>query len=613
MWCRRRCSAFSFLKFETMTVVVTLDESPIHKLSPVRKRPRSFKGPLRVLRLCLLGIALPTALVSVPLYLRYHVYANQLYPFAVSDMRLLDRRISTFWCQSQVVKLNDNATFNAFLLPQDPPMASTLKPVSMVREIYLEDDMKEYWGFYLLAGSTVTVSTCVRWPGASLIIIRGHKHLHDCAYIGDDSSEEFEEIAKALIDGSYNDSSNSSSDTDTNTPHLMKRHRSDVHFHHPYHSNGTNATVGLKHDVPDITDPKMLKMLLDALSKKTQKMNEQREKIIQKIERQKGSKKTSNFPKISTLKERSTTAVPPSGSAQSDTLVFENLTVSDKDIAILQASITSEIKDEPDSPTASDELYLELSKKLDSLGDKQHKILQRLNERAGLNPLENGQTGFGAIRGRRKRDITISSVMLDMLNNDDEEGNIAIEEGFEMDGIADHHGEINETTLNDRSSSEFWSSFSSSEEALLNCEGLVLNLPLTPHERCNAHQTEEGFDEASSTNKVTYKIPSNGYYFFVFNSENEVQVNYIRLRFELNKTVYDVSSRTSFCENQTNSCALDLKFFSNEKTVMEVPITSNQSRWNEEFVVVSECQPRTVIYMCCAVSVPILIMLFAFQ
>lgn len=35
--------------------------------------------------------------------------------------------------------------------------------------------------------------TC-RWPGASLTIIRGHKNLHECAFIGDDSSEELEEL-----------------------------------------------------------------------------------------------------------------------------------------------------------------------------------------------------------------------------------------------------------------------------------------------------------------------------------------------------------------------------------------------------------------------------------
>lgn len=33
-----------------------------------------------------------------------------------------------------------------------------------------------------------------RWPGASLTIIRGHKNLHECAFIGDDSSEELEEL-----------------------------------------------------------------------------------------------------------------------------------------------------------------------------------------------------------------------------------------------------------------------------------------------------------------------------------------------------------------------------------------------------------------------------------
>lgn len=31
-------------------------------------------------------------------------------------------------------------------------------------------------------------------PGASLIIIKGHRHLNECAYIGDDSSEESDEL-----------------------------------------------------------------------------------------------------------------------------------------------------------------------------------------------------------------------------------------------------------------------------------------------------------------------------------------------------------------------------------------------------------------------------------
>lgn len=37
-------------------------------------------------------------------------------------------------------------------------------------------------------------NNCFRWPGASLTIVRGHKHLHECTFIGDDSSEELEEL-----------------------------------------------------------------------------------------------------------------------------------------------------------------------------------------------------------------------------------------------------------------------------------------------------------------------------------------------------------------------------------------------------------------------------------
>lgn len=62
--------------------------------------------------------------------------------------------------QKQVIKVN--ATFNAFLMSGLPHVAEEHKDLSMVRELSLEDDMKEYWGFYLLKGSAVTVSTCVR-------------------------------------------------------------------------------------------------------------------------------------------------------------------------------------------------------------------------------------------------------------------------------------------------------------------------------------------------------------------------------------------------------------------------------------------------------------------
>lgn len=45
-------------------------------------------------------------------------------------------------------------------MPQLPPLTKQVNTVSMTRQLSLSDDMKEYWGFYLLPGSVVTVSTC---------------------------------------------------------------------------------------------------------------------------------------------------------------------------------------------------------------------------------------------------------------------------------------------------------------------------------------------------------------------------------------------------------------------------------------------------------------------
>lgn len=113
--------------------------------------------------------------------------------------------------------------------------------------------------------------------------------------------------------------------------------------------------------------------------------------------------------------------------------------------------------------------------------------------------------------------------------------------------------------------------------------------------------------------KYIFRVPTNGYYFFVFNSENEIQPNYLRVRFDLLKTVYNISNPVHVCKNSTMECSLPFKIFSNERTVLELPLNGNDSLWNEEYVVVSTCEPRTSIYLLCIISVPLLILIFAFH
>lgn len=67
------------------------------------------------------------------------------------------------------------------------------------------------------------------------------------------------------------------------------------------------------------------------------------------------------------------------------------------------------------------------------------------------------------------------------------------------------------------------------------------------------------------------------------------------------------------CVNSSETCEVDLTFFSSEKLVLELPVRGNDTLWNEEFIVESECEPRTALYAVCVIAVPVIIILFAFS
>ena len=108
-------------------------------------------------------------------------------------------------------------------------------------------------------------------------------------------------------------------------------------------------------------------------------------------------------------------------------------------------------------------------------------------------------------------------------------------------------------------------------------------------------------------------MPTNGYYFFVYNSENEIQTNYLRIQFDLLKTSYNTTGSIFECKNETRECSLPMKFFSSERTVLELPLSGNDSHWNEEYVVISTCEPRTSMYIISILIVPFLILIFAYH
>lgn len=126
--------------------------------------------------------------------------------------------------------------------------------------------------------SIIFSCNCVahRWPGSSMILIRGHKHLQECAYIGDDSSEELEELLEIAEEKGIGDLHFSSPESPANRVDLLTKHRPGVEFHDDrLRDNKESFTFSplqeLAKDSEDNISGKRMKELLNLLPHKANK------------------------------------------------------------------------------------------------------------------------------------------------------------------------------------------------------------------------------------------------------------------------------------------------------------------------------------------------------
>ena len=127
---------------------------------------------------------------------------------------------------------------------------------------------------------------------------------------------------------------------------------------------------------------------------------------------------------------------------------------------------------------------------------------------------------------------------------------------------------------------------------------------------------------------------------FYFANENEIRPNFMRVQFDLHKTVFDVSSAKANCTNTMN-CRLPLNFWSEDHVVLEIPENqsdnqleaskANDTTYSDPcqedslikgfsshmdchrlIVAESVCTPRKPLYMLFVLLVPILILCFAY-
>lgn len=523
-----------------------------------------------------------------------------MYPVGVSDMRIVDSKISTTWCQQQLI--HANTTFNAYVVAKEPEISDKMEKINMRRYLVLKDGSKEYWGFYLLKGSTFEVSSCVRWPGASLIIIEGHKNLKECAYVGDNSSEETDFSVSSEENNNF-----------TVINHMTKVASGMIL------NNWKITSEPNKNPTGSISDPKP-----------SQKTNFKRQNVHLKYAEElylKENRKKLDVHGQSTQPKNTSKTQSYSNELLHDIVDRLHLlgNKGKQVVDTVQENFDEEfIKDviEGDKANSTDngvvkqipeqkknEILSQILKQVDKL------VKESVDKKIRPNNTEKPNSTSNALEIQEfkniRREIMINRFKQLNLEIKDNETDTAAEVFDERDK-ADVHGSVKNVKNGDRSKSEFWSSFSSSEERLLECKGLLASLPLIPYHTCEQKYDNAHLDEVSKVNAVSYTVQSTGYYFFIYNNENEVKNNFIHAHFSINKTVYNISGAVASCKNESKTCSLPLTFWSQEKTIIELPNPSDDALWNEEFIFVSKCEPRSMLYLLCFMSVPLCLLIFAF-
>lgn len=160
-------------------------------------------------------------------------------------------------------------------------------------------------------------------------------------------------------------------------------------------------------------------------------------------------------------------------------------------------------------------------------------------------------------------------------------------------------------------------SISSFETSLLTCftgrEILLKPQKFPPSTNCTSI---EFLDRHGVVNNMVTKheVKSNGYYYYIFYSDNDDVQNDIHAIFDIKKPTYiyaDIPESNS-CLNNT-LCSFPIKFLSDANVVVEVPTRDGiESEADDVTLLTSTCQPRVAIYVIFPIAVLFLILTCAF-
>lgn len=155
-------------------------------------------------------------------------------------------------------------------------------------------------------------------------------------------------------------------------------------------------------------------------------------------------------------------------------------------------------------------------------------------------------------------------------------------------------------------------SVSSFENNLLNCyDGkILLAQTFPPSTLCRNVK----FLESGSHMVTTHEVSADGYYYYIFYSDNDNVENDINAIFDIHKPtfLYANISESNSCSNSTN-CSFPIDFLTSEVVIVEVPTRDGIEHEGDDFtILISTCHPRMAVYVIFPIAVLFLILTCAF-
>ncbi|XP_055541366.1 uncharacterized protein LOC129727506 isoform X2 [Wyeomyia smithii] len=531
-------------------------------------------GVKRVIAFCILTAILPASLIILPLYLRHTVFADVVYPIAESDIIEIRDGISSVFCQRHTLQMN--TSFNAFQLKQKPEISQNRKHIRLKKSMSLPDDTLEYWGFYLLKGATVALKVCSRYDGSRILVVKGERNLRTCGLLEHNKNKIGahlnNEHGQVLV--TFESAAEIVDSSGLNNDNKSERY--------------LPPDVG-NHGGEDLTDEDMT--AADTVDRKRLKTH-------------------------STKHPHNTKHTPASKGAiasfQHKMKSKEKPDSSEEDKSFLKPShppIDGSSSNAPNSIHASKEF--EASRRHNENYKHETKITSTTTMKIDEKEAEEINRRKRH-RGRHGHGDKINKNTIHA-----ESTPIAESTSIKLSGTRRKRDTVYDRRINHGGNAFNFSnntsdSVSSFENSLLTCyDGdILLAQSFPPSHLCKDVQYLE-----NGVHMVTkHEIASDGYYYYIFYSDNDYVQNDIHAVFDIYKPTFQYSniSESKGCVNSTN-CSFPISFWTDERVIVEVPTRDGIEHEEDDITfLISTCQPRMAIYVIFPISVLFLVLTCAF-